>query len=137
MKRRILLTGALGGALTILAGCGKRSIYDVNDELVARPHITEARLVLTGGLGLRDGIAGHLTFDVDGDAFMRALDSAWRVVTEFIFELDEGKDRRIIQVAARRADGTDIDPGKLLGGRFAEPAVTASFEPFYERYGLR
>lgn len=136
MRRRTMITGGVGGALALLTGCGRRSIEDVNRELRSHPHVTRADLSLGGGAGLADTIDGHLDFDLDGEAFLRALDAEWRHVTQYIFDHDDGSPLRQITVGSKDATGTEFGPEKLLPGPPPEVGKVITFGQFYDRYGL-
>lgn len=136
VRRRAMITGGIGGALALLTGCGGRPITDVNDELRARPHITQAKLGFGGGLGLADTIQGRLRFDLTGDELIRELDGAWRLVTEFVHDYDEGSPLRRVQVNVNGADGSLIGPESLLPGPERKPGRVINFTLFYERYGM-
>ena len=136
MRRRTMITGGVGGALALLTGCSSRTITDVTEELGTRPHVTHADLGFGGGMGLANTISGKLDYDVSGDELLKELDLAWRIVTEFVHEHDDGSPLRRIQVGVVGSDGEVIGPENLLPGLERKPGRVINFTLFSERSGL-
>ena len=128
------MAGGLSGLVAALAGCGRLGPSEkerLNSEVEAVSGVTSSDIGRTGGGGLRTGLSGDIHFDAGEDELLDALDPAWRVVTEYVFEMDEGEGNREVHVTANGSDGSR-SPRKHCSGqstptRWREsPSVTSS-----------
>ncbi|HIY24338.1 hypothetical protein M4D54_07065 [Brachybacterium sp. p3-SID1565] len=133
------MAGGLSGLVAALAGCGRLGPSEkerLNSEVEAVSGVTSSDIGRTGGGGLRTGLSGDIHFDAGEDELLDALDPAWRVVTEYVFEMDEGEGNREVHVTANGSDGSTLAPKALLGPEYADQVERVTFGHFFEHYGL-